>query len=689
MKNMSIHTFLVTALSLGMAANALNAQGFERINTLNAGFINDYIQHNNEVYVTSNMGVYRSAPGGASWQLLNTGMERFDVFSLGSSGSTLLAGQTNHLLYKSTDNGNSWTAIEGDNIVGNFQSIDYDNGNFYTTSGLRLLKSVDDGDTWSELLRVPNNLANNILAQNDTLVVSTIDTVYVSPDGGNNWLKRYEGFYSGYNYNTQWLLRGGRLFFSIPHGGLVTSDDLGATWTQAEEIGSFAGSVIEHAGALFIVANDSLYSSVNNGDSWSLVNPSTPMLTRRLFSDGNTLYASGTYGVFTSTNNGLSFERQASGYLGNSILDVNCLNEVYFCTPGQAAKSSDHGNSFTYLNGPVGPFTDLAQVNSFTIANQQLYALTNFGPYRSADGGNTFESIENNMPDFSSIRTMIRLSSGRLMAGGQPGVFVSDDDGQTWTQTGSNPIQPIALHQRNGVIYSINSQTVSTSSDNGQTWNTSPVLFNIRSFHANSEYMFIATGVELRRSADGENWEDITPNVGEPGVRSAVYGIGSTLFVGNGHGRLLMSNDQGNSWTEISDGLPLLNSESVDFSPFFIRSDEAYLYVFIRYNGLYRKPLSALGITGGDCPDLITSVEPRKLEEQFIPIPNPSSNSFSLKLNAPSHLYLMNAAGQIVMEQKASDVAAFQTTDLPAGMYMLRVSDSNGTRTHRVAVIRQ
>src|SRR5689334_6562572 len=80
--------------------------------------VNVFYQKGSILYCgTSAKGVFKSNDNGVTWSAANGGIENSDVFSLVATGSFVFAG-TNNGVFRSSDNGTTWTAantgIEGD-----------------------------------------------------------------------------------------------------------------------------------------------------------------------------------------------------------------------------------------------------------------------------------------------------------------------------------------------------------------------------------------------------------------------------------------------------------------------------------------------------------------------------------------------------------------------------------------------
>jgi ELWxxDGT repeat protein len=69
--------------------------------------------------------------------------------------------------------------------------------------------------------------------------------------------------------------------------------------------------------------------------------------------------------------------------------------------------------------------------------------------------------------------------------------------------------------------------------------------------------------------------------------------------------------------------------------------------------------------------------------------PNPASRVLTVQLppsNQSASLQLLNASGQVVMQQAAKDQGAFLLEGLPKGLYLLRVDQNNKRTTKKIVV---
>ncbi len=90
----------------------------------------------------------------------------------------------------------------------------------------------------------------------------------------------------------------------------------------------------------------------------------------------------------------------------------------------------------------------------------------------------------------------------------------------------------------------------------------------------------------------------------------------------------------------------------------------------------------------GNTPGCVTSVkDPRETLEVEI-LPNPASDKIQVTVAdfAPVSLLLFDCQGKIVRERKFAEQTVLDVSDLPAGIYMLRLATENGSAVRKVIV---
>jgi photosystem II stability/assembly factor-like uncharacterized protein len=124
-------------------------------------------------------------------------------------------------------------------------------------------------------------------------------------DGGETWVEHYSRGTPWQEEVRPYLLHGDT--WILPdRGSLYRTDDAGASWTLAAELGAgghSAGALYRSAnGAYYIGTSAGVVRSVDDGRSWTLLENSGHYVFG-LVGDGTTIYASHQYGMSSAPEN--------------------------------------------------------------------------------------------------------------------------------------------------------------------------------------------------------------------------------------------------------------------------------------------------------------------------------------------------------------------------------------------------
>jgi len=325
---------------------------------------------------TSTPAIYKSTDNGSNWSSVSTtGLSNHNYLFNGicSVNSTLLLSAANnsqdYAVYKSTNNGSSWT-LSNTGFQQGFNVTDFaitQNGNILAigtkivttptyTSTPAIYKSTDNGNSWSVIstagLTNHNYLYNGICLANSTLLLSAANNsqgyaVYKSTDNGSSWTLSNTGFQQGFNVTD----------FAITQNG------------NALAIGTKIVTTPTYT------STPAIYKSTDNGNSWSVI--STTGLTNHNYLYNGICSANSTL-LMSAANNSQDYAVYRSqsvtgiidvGLIENIIIYPNPTNDLLTVSidgqktilitniNGQTCKSlKTYDNTFSLSDLPTGDY---------------------------------------------------------------------------------------------------------------------------------------------------------------------------------------------------------------------------------------------------------------------------------------------------------------------------------------------
>jgi len=290
--------------------------------------------------------VYRSADGGSTWQLVNTGLTSQSVTALAidpvSSSTIYVSAGTNEIsakggVFKTTDGGGSWRAINtglDPDATGSVLVIDPKTPTtIYLGSDRGVFKSSDAGGEWHAAnagLSYP--IAVNALVidpQTPTILyAATMSGVFKTADGGTGWraldlgLGPYIGGRIAIDVQNPNILYAAVLRTSWSIGGLFKSTDGGEHWRPINpRLADVKALSIDARMPTTLYAGDlreGMFKSTDGGGHWHAINAGLPTLRiNALMIDPqmpSTLYAGFLGGgVFKSVDGGGNWQTSNAG----------------------------------------------------------------------------------------------------------------------------------------------------------------------------------------------------------------------------------------------------------------------------------------------------------------------------------------------------------------------------------------
>jgi DNA-binding beta-propeller fold protein YncE len=391
-------------------------------------------------------GVWRTTDAGASWQAVNGGLisPEADLMAMLVSPDfardrTVFALSRSYRLWRSTDGGSNWQALRTDALGGelpNSLALSPDHVLLAGTDKGRIVPLVVDKAAWE---RVGNDL-----------VGVEVQDIAISPDFATDRT----------------------VFVASSQAGVFRSSDLGRTW---EEVGfPYRGSSI-----------DTLRIAISPG-----------------FRDDHTLFVATDGGVYRSTDGGKTWQTANSGFPSSGL---NVLS---------IAVSPNFVSDRTLLVGADYPSQGLRKSSD----GGGNWKLAMEAPKKS-EGGFANVSAVAFSPAFASDKTAFAWFE-------EVGLYKSTDGGKTWTPTTkelltetpqSFAVSPDFTHDRTiwvGTLYG----DLSKSTDGGSTWRSTTTglpdgmmwlkALAVSPAFVSDRTVFAGTDVGVWKSTDGgERWQ--------------------------------------------------------------------------------------------------------------------------------------------------------------------------------------
>ncbi len=410
------------------------------------------------IFAATESGFYRSLDDGATWS--RSDPDAKDTVMVGvSRNEEFLFARSLYALYCSADNGAHWIQLDPGVENPAFYSFNaVGNRLFAMNNEDGLFRSPDNGMTWtrdSSFFNERNtSFVSDILPLGNALFAATVHGVYRSGDQGATWNGVNTGLGSGPALAMA-EFGPGRLL-TATHEGLYATRDSGSHWTYLSSkakfksipnmvfaLGQFAITVLEH---------DQLFRSSDLGNTWEKWTP-WPGGKFSGFSvvGGDLFLNSDTGGFFRSQDSGRTWQSMKDGVtLGIRSLAKTKAGLFGGTALGVAKFDSAEGTwKLVPSNNPPLGIDRLAATGDTLFAGKYLDGL-----YRSTDGGATWTHTL----DGNSVSHLMGLLiyKDAVFAASDSGITLSRDKGVTWTAVneGLPPLHPVvSMHIQDGFLF--------------------------------------------------------------------------------------------------------------------------------------------------------------------------------------------------------------------------------------------
>lgn len=412
------------------------------------------------VYAGSREGVRYSTDDGASWTMLNAGMEDEDVEALAlNSQEHLFAGTRDSGVYRSTDGGMTWETVNSGLPSLRVRSIAVDTADrvYLVLEYGGLYISTDSGSTWSAIeAGLPDNTILGLETTDDGAVFagSRYHGVFRSDDQGTTWISQANDEMCLPHLRDLTVARPtGNLYVAADGGGIYRSTNSGIDWEMANEGLSTTRAYAvasDPNGKLYVGTEDGVYASTDAGSTWSPANSGHEGIPARgLLIDGEDVIA-----VLSTFELGFEFSVLRSTDGGASWQEI--LNDLDATLPTTAEAWAIDYNGRLFIGG-------------MSMATESVI-------FVSDDGGTTWD--ENVIQATGTTGLAVDFNGDIYAPMGNNDLYKSTDHGVSWVEipnggwpTGTvGVLDVVGVDASNAVLLSSRNAGIWRSTDGGNTW---------------------------------------------------------------------------------------------------------------------------------------------------------------------------------------------------------------------------
>lgn len=463
---------------------------------------------------------------------------------------------------------------------------------------------------------------------------------------------------------------------------------------------------------LYAAISEKLYSSINEGISWTLIYTAPSKITSFQKSGRQLFVSTETDGVYLSADNGTGWEVINSGLGDLSVNFVLVSDSSVMCgTQSHGIFTFDTGVWKADNSGMVCSF-----IRDLSSTNTKLVALTDNHVYLQ-DGGSYTEitpDLRSDLfPNADHRGDTIFLSSYYLQSRWPyiyQSIFFSSDDGDNWSEIDSLPYTSAGgdsehnIYINGNTLYAWSQDKLYFTDDMGSSWRN----MNLPQEYCNAFGDFLVykgipfattCGGELIRRNNSGQW--VLSNNGFPvgrGSQGIAY-CGDAMFTWVPFNGMYVSMDTGYNWSFAGAGL---NTEGFGFRDFALAGQELYVVTgpgvvgtkdygqnwYSCNTGLKNLNVSSLvflndtlyagtygnGIWKRAMNDISLSVEETILEPVKIKLyPNPASDYLVIESpGSVDNIEIIDLLGRPVKSVKPAG-NLLDISDIPPGIYVLIV----------------
>ena len=538
-------------------------------------------------------GIFKSVNRGVDWVAVNDGLAGDDVraitFSSGDAENRVVFAATMKGLFRSTDAGESWSAIRIRGMPGRCMVVAATPGTGdIFAGGRRLFRSRDHGETWRPVKEFAGAIRSLAIspsyAVDSTLAVAfelAQEGVLVSTDGGETWDEMNDGLLPPAFVNDLSIAEDGTLFCVTSNAACYRADEVLESWTRFDDgFERLARQTDNHYftvatspafaddGRVFVAGHEGFFYSVDRGETWDQSDLYHQRINRLL--------------AFSP-----AFSEDGLVFVGNYGGGPMIWNE--------------RDNEWSARAGLIDSLYCGVLTPSPAFATDRTIYYGYGGTWRSTDGTSTWKKLT---PRGAITRSIVMSpefgDDGFIMINrAKAGTYRSTDGGDSWTAAEGVPkarVNDLAIspaYPKDDVVYATPvGDGIWVSTDSGASFRPIDGVLrgkNVRTFAVSPAFatddVILAGTVEHGLFRSSDRGASFAPVVTPSGARNALESIefspgfadDQTVFAVSLFDGVLVSTDGGEHFSTRNRGLPIDAKRVVRVSPDFVDDQTVYV----------------------------------------------------------------------------------------------------------------
>lgn len=286
---------------------------------------------NNSLFAGNEHGIYKLQEGETEWQKRTSGLIAYNSDCIVTNEDKIYVGTPGGKIYFSDDNGSSWDFYQVSETFAPILDIAFKGDTIYAITNGYVYYSTNSGLSWITANLYSVQLSSIIVIDNKIFVgTSGYDGIWLSTNGGLTWTQKNNGLTT---IHVNCLAFDNLNIYAGTQSGLFISSDFGDNWLKATSGISQTFYVVAlkvigeriYAGGIYGV-----YSSTNQGVTWSFKGLSNRIV--RCISGYENMIFAGTVsdGVYRSSNGGNSWQLYNDGLIHEFAMSIGIVDTTLF-----------------------------------------------------------------------------------------------------------------------------------------------------------------------------------------------------------------------------------------------------------------------------------------------------------------------------------------------------------------------